>query len=91
MKLGKNQLHMLAALGDPSRMLIVPCKLSRSLEKRGLVRSRAERTEGCFLQITAAGFRALADAHEAGAFDHIRPKHEDCLNPSPDLQGGGNG
>ena len=70
MRLGKHQIRLLVQLGTPALMLVVPDRLSRSLEKRGLVASRSKRTDG-FIGITPAGLRALADLYDAGKLDKI--------------------
>ena len=70
MGLGKHQIHLLALLGAPAVMLVVPDRVSRSLERRGLVAPRGTRTDG-FIGITLAGLRALADLFEAGKLDEL--------------------
>jgi hypothetical protein len=62
MRLGKNQLQRLKILGCPGTAQIVGCKITASLERRGLVRS----DKGDFVCITPAGLRVLADEMEAG-------------------------
>lgn len=62
MRLGKNQLERLAALGSPSTAQIVGCKITRSLQKRGLLRANND----AFFCITPAGLRVLADEMESG-------------------------
>lgn len=65
MHLGKNQLSTLKMLGCPSAAQVVGCNVSRSLERRGLLRSDND----SFFCITPAGLRVLADALEAGRID----------------------
>jgi hypothetical protein len=67
MRLGRRQLDLLAGLGGVHTALIVPDAISRSLTRRGLLVSVAERrTDDGFLSITAEGYRAIADALDAG-------------------------
>lgn len=70
MRLGKHQIRLLAGLGTPALMLVVPNMVSRSLEKHGLVKGRSTRTDG-FIGITPAGLRALADLYDAGKLDKM--------------------
>ena len=62
MLLGKHQLDRLKALGCPGTAQILGCKITRSLEKRGLLRSDG----GYFACITPTGLRVLADEMESG-------------------------
>lgn len=71
-RLGKNQLALLKVLANPNMFLIVESKESRSLAKRGLIRSRTE-DGNSFFQITPAGWRALADAVDAGILELPAP------------------
>ena len=66
MRLGKNQLHVLAALGSPGFVLLVPGRETRSMVKAGLLR---EREPGGAVCITPAGLRRLADEMERGRVD----------------------
>lgn len=65
MHLGKNQRERLTALGCPSTAQVVGCDVTRSLAKRGLLRSDGDG----FYCITPAGLRWLADELEAGRID----------------------
>lgn len=60
--LGRNQLRMLANI-SPRQAYVVPCRITRSLVKRGLM---AATPSGAMAHITPAGLRALADAAERG-------------------------
>jgi hypothetical protein len=69
MRLGKNQLKLLMAMGSPSMLLMTPCTgEAKSLERRGLV---ASYRGGGATRITPAGMRALADAYEAGQLEQF--------------------
>jgi hypothetical protein len=71
-RIGKNQLERLLGLASPSALLIVGRdRLSQSLVKRGLLQPVRKDDPGAWLQITPAGMRALADAHEAGQLDQF--------------------
>jgi len=67
---GKHQIRLLAQLATPALMLVVPDRVSRSLERRGLVAPRSTRTDGC-IGITPAGLRVLADLFEAGKLEKM--------------------
>ena len=79
MKLGKHQLHLLCALGNPFCQLIVSDKVSRSLVKRGLVAPQRapERQkdgtmdEGSFFRVTPDGLRVLAEALDGGQVEPL--------------------
>jgi hypothetical protein len=71
--LGPKQLQMLMSLGSPGFALVVPDKLSLSLQKRGLLTPRFSGSDG-FLRITPAGLRVLAEAMERGALEPFLPK-----------------
>jgi hypothetical protein len=79
-RLGAKQIGMLSSLGSPYFALVVPCKLSQSLQKRGLLTPRYPTSDG-FLRITPAGLRALAAALERGELD-------DALNEPPTVKVG---
>lgn len=81
--LGKHQLRLLLQLGSPGMRLVVGDRLSRSLERRGLLRATGgpvktddgrDLPPGLF-QITPAGLRALADALERGQLEQFFKKH----------------
>jgi hypothetical protein len=65
MHLGKNQRERLTALGCPTTAQVVGCAVTRSLAKRGLLRSDGDG----FFCITPAGLRWLADELEAGRIE----------------------
>lgn len=71
MRLGKKQLRLLAPMGNPFFLLVVGDKLSDSLVKRGLL--KPTRGDSLF-QITPAGLRVLADAHERGELEQFVDK-----------------
>ena len=73
-RLGKNQLDYLARRAGVFAAQVVPDALTRSLSKRGLVISLSDKTDG-FLALTPAGYRAVADALEAGKV--VRPPVKD--------------
>jgi hypothetical protein len=62
-RLGKQQLHLLKAVGITAA-LVVPSPASRRLCEMGLL--KAHGADGSFAAITPAGLRALADAADAG-------------------------
>lgn len=82
--LGKRQLRLLSVLGTPGTALIVPCKVSESLVRRGYAASAAADSDG-FVHITAAGLRALADEADAGRLalapdlDRYKRQKEDAV------------
>lgn len=61
--LGKRQLDLLTKLGGVTMAVVVGCKISQSLVRRGLL---AAEPDGSFAHITAAGLRALAAEIDAG-------------------------
>lgn len=63
MRLGKEQRKRLVALGSPGMAQVVGCKVTRSLVKRGLLRSYEDDSFAC---ITPSGLRVLANEMEAG-------------------------
>jgi len=65
-QLGKHQLERLMSLASPSTLMVVGDKVSKSLVKRGMLRPYFETSPDAFHQITPAGLRYLAVAHEAG-------------------------
>lgn len=67
-RLGKRQIDLLAGLGHVGSALILPTPITDSLVKRGLMRPTGDKpgTENGFLVLTPAGYRAIADAIEAG-------------------------
>jgi hypothetical protein len=66
MRIGKNQLQLLATLASPTVLMLAPSKEARGLVKRGLLREREPGKSCC---ITPAGLRALACEIEAGRVD----------------------
>lgn len=77
MRLGKHQLCLLATMGSPFNLLIVADKVSRSLERRGLLAPHSLKKDGALFGITPTGLRALADALERGdLLQFIDPKFE---------------
>lgn len=71
-KIGKHQLERLLGLASPASLLIVGGdRVSQSLVKRGLVKPCKPADPKAWLQITPAGMRALADAHEAGELEQF--------------------
>jgi hypothetical protein len=82
-RLGRHQLRLLAVLGNPHNMLIVPDKVALSLSRRGLVEPRSAPAsaigaggvdKGAFFGITPAGLRRLAVAIERGELGDLSPK-----------------
>lgn len=65
-RLGRKQLDYLARRAGVLTAQVVPDVLTRSLERRGLLVTLSDKTDG-FLALTPAGYRAVADALEAGA------------------------
>lgn len=88
--LGKRQLALLVTMAKPTRFFLIPCKVSRSLEARGLIAERLiPESRKPVLQITSKGLRALADAMDSGqiaaALDRWRreqPSREPALEES---------
>lgn len=82
-KLGKRQLARLAGMAGVGSALVVPDELSRSLAARGLMEGTGDKpgSEDAFAVVTAAGYRAVADAIDAGRINHrpdwaaIRARH----------------
>lgn len=79
-RLGKHQLSLLATMASPFSLLVVGDKVAGSLEKRGLLETRApkhvsDEVKGKhpkgFLSITPAGLRAVAAALEAGELEQF--------------------
>lgn len=66
--LGKNQIYILAAMGSPGTAMVVGNKVTRSLQRRGLMAPLTP-GEDVMLRITPAGLRVLADLYEACNFD----------------------
>lgn len=71
-KLGKRQLDRLAMMAHVGSALVVPDEVSRSLAARGLMEPTGQtpKSADSFVVITAAGYRAIADAIEAGQINH---------------------
>jgi hypothetical protein len=80
MRLGKKQLARLASMAHVGMAQVVPDAVTNSLVARGLMQPTGTKpgTEDAFIVITAAGFRAIADAIDAGTiagrpdFDRMR-------------------
>jgi len=70
-RLGNNQLARLASMAHVGMAQVVPDAVTRSLVSRGLMAPTGNKpgTEDAFIVITADGFRAIADAIEAGAIN----------------------
>lgn len=71
MKLGPKQLEVLCGLARPTALVVMPDKITRSLERRGLL--KAEHEDGSFAGITPAGLRHLADELESGRIRALWP------------------
>lgn len=71
-RLGKRQAEFLATMANVGCALVVPNAQSRALVKRGLMEATGDQpgSEEAFIVINAAGFRALADAIDAGQVRH---------------------
>lgn len=71
-KLGKLQLARLAGMAGVGSALVVPDAISRSLAARGLMEGTGTtpKTADSFVVITAAGYRAIADAIDAGLIEY---------------------
>jgi len=67
-RLGKLQLGRLAAMTRVGIAQVAPDDISRSLVARGLMQATGDRpgSEEAFVVVTAAGYRAIADATDAG-------------------------
>lgn len=76
--LGRKQLDRLAGFGGVHTAQVVPDEVTRSLCKRGLMESISAKTDG-FIVVTAAGYRAIADAMDQGKI--LRPPIEDWNKP----------
>lgn len=76
-RFGKHQLARLASMAHVGLAQVVPDAVSRSLVARGLMEPTGTKpgTEDAFIVITAAGFRAIADAIDAGKISN-RPDWE---------------
>ena len=72
-RLGKRQAEFLATMANVGCALVVPNELSRALVKRGLMEPTGDQpgSEDAFIVVNADGYRALADAIDAG---QIRPR-----------------
>lgn len=71
-RLGRRQAEFLALMANVGCALVVPNAHSRALVKRGLMEPTGDQpgSEEAFIVINAAGFRALADAIDAGQVRH---------------------
>lgn len=87
-RLGQRQINRLAAMANVGCALVVPDAVSRSLVARGLMEPTSDQP-GCqdgFVVMTPAGYRAVADAIDAGQINHrpdwaaIRAKRGDQAN-----------
>lgn len=67
-RLGKKQLARLSGMAHVGVAQVVPDAVTNSLVSRGLMQPTGTKpgTEDAFIVITAAGFRAIADAIDAG-------------------------
>lgn len=65
MKPGKSQLRAMAWLAGVGNAYVIPSKETRALCRTGLMASADDDGEG-FLHLTASGYRAIADAIDAG-------------------------
>lgn len=67
-RLGSKQLGLLATMAGVGRALVAPDAVSRSLCARGLMEptGTTPETADAFIAVTPSGFRAVADAMEAG-------------------------
>ncbi|WP_158669952.1 hypothetical protein [Bradyrhizobium guangdongense] len=61
-------------LASPSCLMVVGDSVSMSLVKRGFLKPHFPDRADAWHRITPAGLRALADAFEAGALDHLMRK-----------------
>lgn len=71
-RLGKRQIARLSGMAHVGSAQVVPDAISRSLVARGLMEPTGDKP-GCeesFSVVTAAGFRAIADAIDAGQVQH---------------------
>lgn len=71
-RLGKRQLDRLAGMAHVGAAMVAPDALCRSLAARGLMEPTGDQPghEDTFYVVTAAGFRAVADAIDAGDIRH---------------------
>lgn len=71
-RLGKRQIAKLAGMAGVGSALVVPDAISRSLASRGLMEGTGDKpgSEDAFAVVTAAGYRAVADAIDAGQISH---------------------
>lgn len=87
-RLGRRQIDRMAAMANVGCALVVPDAVSRSLVARGLMEPTGDKPgcEDAFVVMTAAGYRAVADAIDAGQIKHrpdwaaIRAKGEGQAN-----------
>lgn len=78
-RLGRHQLDLLSKLAAFGRVLVVGDRLSDSLVRRGLLLA-LDADSNAMIVITPAGYRAVADAIEAGAIPwppEVRFRHRD--------------
>ena len=74
--MGRKQLDLIATISGVGTALVVPNDVSRSLCKRGLMEATGgDHATGGFVVVTARGYRALADAIDAGELAY-RPDWE---------------
>jgi DNA-binding PadR family transcriptional regulator len=79
MRLGKNQLCLLATVASPFNLVIVSDPVVRGLSEKGLIAPHTlkQNGDGSFYGITPAGLRELADQFEAGNLEQfIDPRFE---------------
>lgn len=72
MRLGKRQIALLRQMSNPWLHLIVPDEVALSLERRGLLASKAKTGDG-FYSITPDGLRTVADLMDAGTIEFPVP------------------
>lgn len=68
MRLGRHQLDLMSGIAGTHSALVVPNKLTASLERRGLMKS-ASRTGNAFMVLTPAAYREIAAALEDGRIE----------------------
>lgn len=71
-RLGKNQLARLSSMAHVGFAQVVPDDVARSLVARGLMEPTGDKPgcEDSFIVVSADGYRAIADAIDAGKIKH---------------------
>ena len=71
-RLGKNQIAKLASMAHVGCAQVVPDAMTRSLVAKGLMEPTGDKpgAEDGFIVMTAAGYRAVADAIDAGQINY---------------------